>query len=65
MENKHIIWSDMNLDFNDWRDDLKQYYPEASEDEPVSYTHLDVYKRQGIICISPLEGTERAKHGLI
>ena len=36
MGNKHIIWSDMNLDLNDWRDDLKEYYPEASEDELYS-----------------------------
>ena len=25
---------------------LKDKLPEMSEDEPVSYTHLDVYKRQ-------------------
>lgn len=33
MEQKHIIWSDIDMDFDDWRDDLKEQYPDASEDE--------------------------------
>ena len=33
MNGKHIIWSDLNLDLDDWRDDLEEQYPDASEDE--------------------------------
>lgn len=36
MEQKHIIWSDIDMDFDDWRDDLKEQYPDASEDELMS-----------------------------
>lgn len=34
-ENK-IIWSNINLDFEDWKDDLKSEYPNYSEDELIS-----------------------------
>lgn len=31
---KHfIIWSDINLDFEDWKDDLSEQYPDLSEEE--------------------------------
>lgn len=30
---RHIIWSDLNLDFDDWREDLQEQYPDMSEDE--------------------------------
>ena len=30
---KHIIWSDVNLNYDDWKDDLESEYPELSEDE--------------------------------
>ena len=30
---RHVIWSDVNLDFEDWKDDLKEDYPDLSEDE--------------------------------
>lgn len=32
---RHIIWSDIHLDFNDWRGDLAQQYPDLSEDELI------------------------------
>lgn len=32
-EKKHIIWSDYNLDYEDWRDDLESEYPDLTEDE--------------------------------
>ena len=32
---RHVIWSDVNLDFEDWKDDLKEDYPDLSEDELV------------------------------
>lgn len=35
MSEKHIIWSDINLDLKDWIDDLKTQYPDASEDELI------------------------------
>ena len=30
---RHIIWSNLNLDLDDWRDDLKEEYPDLNEDE--------------------------------
>ena len=30
---KHIIWSDYDLDLEDWRDDLEEEYPEYTDDE--------------------------------
>ena len=32
-DEKHIIWSDYNLDYKDWKDDLEEQYPELSDDE--------------------------------
>ena len=29
----HLIWSDYDLDYEDWRADLEDYYPYMSEDE--------------------------------
>ena len=29
----HVIWSNYDLDLDDWRDDLQAEYPEKSEDE--------------------------------
>lgn len=36
METRHVVWSDINLDFENWRDDLQEQYPTASEDELVA-----------------------------
>ena len=30
---EHIIWSNENLDLDDWREDLLEDHPDASEDE--------------------------------
>lgn len=30
---RHIIWGDMSLNFEDWKDDLAEQYPELSEEE--------------------------------
>ena len=30
-ENTHVIWSDINLNLDDWRNDLKQTYPNADD----------------------------------
>jgi len=35
MEDKHIVWSDLNLDYEDWRTDLESEYPDMTEDERV------------------------------
>lgn len=35
-EDKHIIWSNYDLDYEDWRGDLEAEYPELSEDERIS-----------------------------
>lgn len=32
---KHIIWSDLNLNFDEWKEELEAEYPEKSEDELV------------------------------
>lgn len=32
-EEKHIIWSDYDLDLEDWRKDLQEEYPDSSDDE--------------------------------
>lgn len=33
---RHTIWSDINLDLEDWRADLKAEYPELTEDECIT-----------------------------
>lgn len=33
VEDRHIIWSNENLDLDDWREDLQEQYPDCSEDE--------------------------------
>lgn len=35
-QDKHIIWSDMSLDYEDWRSDLEAEYPDLSEPERVA-----------------------------
>ena len=35
-EERHIIWTDYGLDYEDWRDDLEADYPDLSEDERIS-----------------------------
>ena len=30
---RHIIWSDLNLDLDDWRESLEELYPDYLEDE--------------------------------
>ncbi len=34
-EKRQILWSDLNLDFNDWKDDLRAEYPELNENELI------------------------------
>lgn len=32
-DTRHVIWSNADLDFENWRDDLEAEYPDKSEDE--------------------------------
>ena len=38
-EQKHLIWSDYELDYEDWRADLEADYPELTEDERMALMH--------------------------
>lgn len=31
----HLIWSDYHLDYDDWKDDLEDEFPDMSEDERI------------------------------
>ena len=33
---RHIIWSNHELDYEDWKDDLEKEYPDLSDDERYS-----------------------------
>lgn len=35
-EEKHLIWSNYDLDYEDWRDNLEENYPELSENERIA-----------------------------
>ena len=35
-EGKYIIWSDYELDYEDWRDDLEAEYPDLSEPQRIA-----------------------------
>lgn len=32
-KNKYVLWSDIDLDFDDWKDNLQAEYPDMSENE--------------------------------
>lgn len=32
-DNRHLIWSNINLDFEDWKDDLKAEYPDYDDNQ--------------------------------
>ena len=34
-DGRHVIWSN-DLDYDDWKDDLEEQYPELSENERVT-----------------------------
>ena len=35
-EQRHLIWSNCNLDYEDWRDDLEEDHPELTVDERMA-----------------------------
>ena len=64
---KHIIWSNYDLNYEDWRDDLEAEYPDLSEDERIALmyeingeyldderTNLNVQLSQPILVIGDL-----------
>ena len=38
-EKKHVIWSDISLNYNDWKAELEAQYPEKTEDERMALMH--------------------------
>ena len=66
-EERHIIWSDYDLDYEDWKDDLEADYPDLSEQERMMLMYeingdyledermnLDVQLSQPILVIGDL-----------
>ena len=35
-ENRHIIWSNYELDYGDWKEYLESEYPDLSDDERLA-----------------------------
>ena len=35
-EDRHIIWSNYDLDYEDWRDDLEAEYPDLTEEQRIA-----------------------------
>lgn len=66
-EDRHIIWSNYDLDYEDWRDDLEENYPDLTEEERIALMYeinddslnderanLDVQLSQPILVIGDL-----------
>ena len=66
-EDRHIIWSNYDLDYEDWRDELEAEYPELTEDERIALmyeingdyldderTNLNIQLSQPILVIGDL-----------
>ena len=66
-EDRHIIWSNYDLDYEDWRDDLEAEYPELTEDQRIALMYeingdylddervnLDIQLSQPILVIGDL-----------
>ena len=34
-KDRYVLWTDINLNFDDWKDDLLSEYPELSENELI------------------------------
>jgi len=71
-DEKHIIWSNYFLDYDDWKADLEEQYPDLSEDERISLMYeingdylddervnLDIQLSQPIIAIADLDARIR------
>ena len=44
---RHIIWSDLNLDLDDWRESLEELYPDYPEDELYICEFAELCERNG------------------
>ena len=66
-EADHLIWSNYNIDYEDWREELEEEYPDLSEDERYlkmleinndylddERTNLNIQLNQPIIVIADL-----------
>ena len=66
-EDRHVIWSNYDLDYEDWRDDLEAEYPELTEDQRIALmyeingdyldderTNLNIQLSQPILVIGDL-----------
>jgi len=66
-EKKLTIWGDINVDWDDWMDDIREYYPDATDDELFQYAvqsnadylddermNLDIKLSQPILIIADL-----------
>ena len=66
-EDRHIIWSNYDLDYEDWRDDLEAEYPDLTEDQRIALMYeingdylddervnLDIQLSQPILVIGDL-----------
>lgn len=66
-EDRHVIWSNYDLDYEDWRDGLEAEYPELTEDQRIALmyeingdyldderTNLNIQLSQPILVIGDL-----------
>ena len=66
-KDKHIIWSNLNLDFNNWKADLIEQYPKKSESELIDLMYeinsdylndervnLDIHLNENILIIADI-----------
>ena len=64
---RHIIWGDIHLNYDDWKADLEEHYPELTDDERYELmyefnhdylederTNLNIQLSQPILCIADL-----------
>ena len=49
-EQRHLIWSNYDLDYEDWRDDLEEDHPELTEDERMALMY-EINNRLSLIHI--------------
>ena len=67
-EERHVIWSNYGLDYEEWRDDLEAEYPDLSENERISlmYEINGDSKQENELCpknLYPKEHWENAAAG--
>ena len=76
-ENRHLIWSNYDLDYEDWKDELEAEYPEKNEHERMEQMYeingdylddercnLNIPLSQPILVIADLGRCTGNEHGL-